>query len=406
MPPGSRLRAALGIAAAQLRFDTSRSVLTVIGIVVAVLSMTLLASVGLGVMATGEEKFQNAGRDLWMTGGPVRLGPGLSEGSIYDAHTVSDDIEARDDVSTAVPMAFQTVYVSRTGEDFQTMLGVGAPARGPSVSVSEGSGFSSRDVHYADGSYDGEMTHEVVIDRRTAAMFDVGVGDTIYIGGTLAAARNNEFTVVGISPTFSRFLGAPTVTLHLSELQEVTGTAGIDQASLITIATKDEADPAAVKADLESQYPEYVIRTNQQQLRSMLEQQALVLAAGVSLVVLAIVAGLVLTANLLLSYVYQQRATLAALKALGWRTRTIALMIGTQGLLLGVVGGLLGVGLTKPVAAVLDHLAASVVGFENLVRTPDIVLLAGFGIAVVISLLSVGSATVLIARISPLEHLE
>ena len=53
MPPGSRLRAALGIAAAQLRFDTSRSVLTVIGIVVAVLSMTLLASVGLGVMATG-----------------------------------------------------------------------------------------------------------------------------------------------------------------------------------------------------------------------------------------------------------------------------------------------------------------------------------------------------------------
>jgi hypothetical protein len=78
------------------------------------------------------------------------------------------------------------------------------------------------------------MSHEVMIDTQTAEQFDVGVGDTLYIGGTLSSARSNEFTVVGISDTFSRFLGTPTVTMPLSELQTVTGTTSTDSATFIT----------------------------------------------------------------------------------------------------------------------------------------------------------------------------
>lgn len=71
----------------------------------------------------------------------------------------------------------------------------------------------------ADGTCDGPTSREVVIDPRTPAVIDVGVGDMLYVGGTLASTREQRFEVVGISPTFSHFLGTSTVTLPLAELQ-------------------------------------------------------------------------------------------------------------------------------------------------------------------------------------------
>ncbi|KPN32312.1 lipoprotein releasing system, transmembrane protein, LolC/E family [Halolamina pelagica] len=404
----TRVRAVVGIAIAQLRHDRTRTVLSVLGITLAVLATTLLGGVGIGVVETGEEQFDASGRDLWVTGGPITLAPGTVggfENTVVDAHEISAAIESREDVSTAVPMAFQTVYVSTDGEDWETLVGTGAPGRGPSVQVTEGQAFQNRDIHYADGNYTGPMTHEVIIDQRTADMFNVSVGDTLHIGGTISDARANEFTVVGISPTFSRFLGTPTVTLHLSELQEVTGTTATDRASLITVDLKDGADPATVAQEIEREHPEYEVRTNREQLEATLERQAVVLASGGSLVVLAVLAGITLTANLLVSVVYQQRRELAALKALGSRTRTLVGIVVVQALFLGVIGGLLGVAATIPLGMGLDAVAASLVGFENVVRTPPWVLGAGVAIAVPISLIGAAVAGWQVSRLSPVDGL-
>jgi putative ABC transport system permease protein len=405
----TRVRGVVGLALAQLRHDRTRTVLAVLGIALAVLATTLLGGVGIGVIETGEEKFDASGRDLWVTGGPVRLAPGTVggfENTVLDAHQLSAAIESREDVNTAVPMAFQTVYVSTDGENWETVVGAGAPARGGSVQVTRGSEFQHRDVHYADGTYSGPMTHEVIIDDRIAALFNVSVGDSLYIGGTIADARRNEFTVVGVSPTFSRFLGTPTVTLHLSELQEVTGTTAADRASLITVDVADGADPATVAAAIEREHPNYDVRTNREQLEATLERQAVILASGGSLVVLALLAGIALTANLMVSVVYQQRRELAALKALGSRTSTLVGVVVVQALCLGVLGGALGVAATIPAATLLDVVAASLVGFENVVRTPQWVLGAGFAIAVPISLVGAAVAGWQVSKLSPIDGMQ
>ena len=404
----ARVRAVIGIAFAQLRHDRTRTVLSVLGITLAVLATTLLGGVGIGVVETGEEQFDASGRDLWVTGGPIKLAPGTVggfENTVVNAHELSAAIESREDVKTAVPMAFQTVYVSQDGEDWQTLVGTGAPARGGSVQITEGQEFQQKDIHYADGNYSGPMTHEVIIDQRTAAMFNVSVGDTLHIGGTISDARANEFTVVGISPTFSRFLGTASVTLHLSELQEVTGTTATDRASLITVDLVDGADPDAVAREIEREHPEYEVRTNREQLEATLERQAVVLASGGSLVVLAVLAGITLTANLMVSVVYQQRRELAALKALGSRTRTLVGVVVVQAVFLGVVGGLLGVAATIPLGMGLDAVAASIVGFENVVRTPTWVLGAGVAVAVPISLIGAAVAGWQVSRLSPVDGL-
>jgi len=401
---GRRARATTAIVFAQLTRNRLRTMFAIIGIVLAVLSTTLLAGVGAGVFETGQSQLDSADRDLWVSSGPVGLSAtsGGFENTLYDAHSVESEMEQIEGVRSAVPLGFQTVYVSPSGDEFSTLIGSGVTSGG-AVPVSEGETLPRSDSHYNGGSYDGPMTHQVVIDSQTAERFDVGVGDSLYIGGTLSSARANEFTVVGISNRFSRFLGTSTVTIPLSELQTVTGMTSTDAATFITISAEDGADTAAVQQRVQAEYPEFTIRNNQEQLEAVLQNQALVLAGGVTLVVLAFIAGLALTTNLLGLVVYQQRETLAALQATGMSQSTVVGLIAGQGLVLGVFGGLLGVGLTLPLAEVLNRIAEALVGFDGLVQVPTAMLYIGFGIATVVGTIS---ASVVAWRISRLDTLE
>lgn len=382
-----RVRSSIGIvwiALRQLRSDRMRTVLAVIGVLLAVLSVTLLTGVGAGVISTGDELFEESDRDLWVSGGPIEVAPGSVGGfqnPVPNAHPLAEDIATHDDVENAVPMAFQVVYVSTDGEEFETTMGSGVPGLGGSVSLEEGDGFTGGDTHYADGSYDGEMTHQAVIAPETAEEFDLDVGDSIYVGGTVANARQNEFEIVGISSTFANFLGTGTVTIRLSELQTLTGNAFDDSATLITIQTAPDADREAVRDELAAEFPEYTFRTNEEQLVSLLERQAVVLAAGASLVVLGIVAGGILSLNLLLSIVYVQREPLSVLRAVGATRRGVIGVAVIQAVCIATIGYLLAVALTPIMARALDYLALTITGFEGLIQVPSYAYIAGIGVA-------------------------
>lgn len=405
----SRVAGLVGLAVTQLRRDQTRTILLIVGISLAVLASTMLATVGFGVVETGQRKFDQSGRDLWVTGGPVEFAPGGVGGvrnQLLNAHRLEQQIAARSGVKTAAALSFQTVYVSTNGREFETIVGTGAPAVSNAVQITAGQGFTGGDPHYADGTYDGPMTREVVIDPRTAELFDVGINDTLYVGGTVAAARENRFRIVGISPTFSNFLGSPTVVLHLSELQEVTGTTGSDTATIVTVDVADDASVELVERDIQSQYPQYTVRTNREQLQATLQRQVVVIASGGSLAVFAALAGIALTVNLLLSFVYQRRRELAALKAIGLSTRSLVAITVIQAVLLGAVGGIVGSGLTTASIPVVNAVARSLVGFDSVVSLHRDLLIAGSGLAIVISGLAGAVASLRVALLEPLEVLK
>jgi len=403
-----RFRATVAIILAELSRNRLRTTLAVAGIVLAVLATTLLVGVGAGVLETGEQQFDQADRDLWVSSGAVGISAasGGFENTLYDAHVVGNEMNEIEGVRSAVPIGFQSIYVSDDGDEFSTSIGTGVTGSGGAVSISEGEAFPSSAGHYNDSRYDGPMSNEVLIDTATAEQFDVGVGDTLFVGGTQSSAEDNEVTVVGISDTFSGFLGTPTITMPLSELQTVTGSTGTDSATFVTVTTEEDAETADVQQRLQEEYPEFTVRDNQQQLESVVQSQALVLAGAATLVVLAFIAGLALTTNLLGLVVYQQRATLAALQAVGLSQWTLITFIAGQGLALGIVGGVVGVGLTLPAAEGLNRLGAMLVGFEGLVQVPDEVLVVGFGIATVVGTLSAAVVAWRISRLDTLESLE
>jgi len=404
---GSRLAGTLGVAVRQLRYETARSALAVVGITVAVLLVTLMAGLGYGMTQAGTDALTYIDQDLWATAGPLELAPGAAGGvrnSLLDAHETKRQIESRPDVTSAEAMAFQSVYIRQPGGEFTTVVGVGVTGDGSGVGLS--GGFDRPDVHYANGSYDGNMTNAVILSRQTADELNASTGDTVQIGGTLASARSHTFTVVGISGRFATFLGSPTAVVHLSELQTITGRTGSDRASMVGIRLRDGANGSAVAADVERSHPSLRVRTQQQQFRAVFENQGAVLASAGTLVVLAVVIGVGLVANTLGLVVYQQRRELAALQAIGVRARTLIGLVSAQGLALAVVGALVGLAVTPVAADGINRIVNEIVGFPNLIELPPRVLGLGAVVALAIGLIGAGLAGLRLARLRPEVHLE
>jgi putative ABC transport system permease protein len=403
-----RLRGAVGVGLSGLSYRRGRAALAVAGVALAVLLVVLLAGLGYGLTTTGGQAIDWLDRDLWATAGPVAFAPGAVggvENPVEDAHAVAAEMERVEGVAEVQALAFQAVYVSPDGANFDTVVGVGGTGSGDTIVVQEGRSFSSVDVHYANGTYEGPMTHEVIVGPRLAERYGLEPGDTLHVGGTLAAARENEFEVVGVSNTFSRFLGTPTVALHLSELQEVSGGTGNDRAAILAVSLEEGTDPAVVERRIERAFPRFSVRTNDEQVGAVIGDQGPVLAAAATLVALAVVAGVALVTNVLALLVAQQRERFAALKAAGVSGRLLAVAVLSQGLVVGLLGGALGLALAIPAKTALNRIVADLAGFSDLVATPSWLL---GGALVLAAVVGIGGSTVAgwrVSRISPLAHL-
>lgn len=406
--PGTRLRAVIGLAVTRLRHDRTRTVLAVLGITLAVISTTLLGSLGIGVVQTGQQKFDAADRDLWVSGGPTQISPGTLggfEAGITNAHTLSDRLSRRDAITSAAPLLFQTIYIGTEPNELETVVAVGATGSG-GFTIVNGTGFGSDAAFYNNGAYNGTPSRQVVIGTRVQSQLNVGIGDELHIGGTVVDARQTTYTVTGTTSTFNKFLGTPSVTLPLAELQAMTGNQYSDQASLITIDVAEKADVSAVASRLEREYPQYTIRTNSEQLKAIIANRVLVIAAGGILVALAVLAGITLTVNLLALLVFQEQDVFAALRAIGVSREIVVALVATQGICYGIVGAVLGLLVTIPAAVVLNYVATWLVGFTNLVRVTPPVLAVGAGIAIIAGLCSAIVAGWRAANVTPLAILE
>jgi putative ABC transport system permease protein len=409
-PPGdsqfARIGGILRLATSQLWQAKLRTTLAVIGVAVAVVLVVLMAGLGYGMTQAGTEALTYIDQDLWATAGPLQLAPGTVggvENTLVDAHERRAEIEEHPNVRNAEALAFQSVYISSDRDDFDTVVGVGVTGNGTGVGLS--GDFEKGDTHYANGTYDGPLTQSVVLNNELASQLNVTTGDTVYIGGTLGGARQNEYTVVAVDRRFSVFLGAPTAVVHLSELQTMTGSAGSDRASMIGIRLESGTDPQAVATDLERQHPDLSVRTQQEQFRSVFENQGPVLASAITLVSLAVAIGVGLVGNTLGMVVYQQRRELAALRAVGLRLRLLLAMVILQALVVASIGVTLGVVVAVPAADLINEVVNGIVGFPNLIKLIPSVLAAGVGIGLCIGLLGAALAGWRLTVTNPKEQL-
>jgi putative ABC transport system permease protein len=386
-----------------------RTSLNIAAVTIAVLSVILLASLGSGLVTTGESAFKESLMHLWITGQPVDLRASYANAGaakINNAHQVASDAVQDPRITLSIPMLTEMIYAYKNGDDVnpRAVFGLGVATSGPMVVISEGSALNIS-THYNDGAFNGAWTREVLVDSRASALLNVSVGDTIHVGKSVGDAKGQVFKVVGVTNSLAGFSVNPMIIFPFSEFQDITGNHYYDSASMIMVRLKDPEDVHAIKADLETQYPEYVVSTNMEFLEKVIKENSIMLYSAVSMVLLALVMGGALVVNTTLLSINEKRKEIGIMQVIGLSRWSMVKSIGLEGLIISILGGIAGCVLSIPFTILLNHGIESMLGFENVLVLNEMFLIGGFVMAMTLGLLSTIIAVLRLVRIHPMEQL-
>ena len=398
------------IATRTITHNKVRSILSIAGVAIAVISIVIIASLGSGLLAKGDRTFKQSTMHLWMTGKSVDLSSqylGAGEASIDGAHELAKELRKDDRIALASPILTEIVYAFKRGEKPKQVFGIGimgaVGTADTMVSVSAGNALTAS-PHYNAGRYDGNWTYEVLIDSRAAEMLNASIGDDIFVGKTLSEAEEKRFRITGITDSLSMFSSNPTIIFPLSELQDLTGNKYYDRVNMLIIRLHDPATADAVKETLEAQYP-YEVSTNKEYLRKILMQNATILISATAIVALAVIMGMVLVITTMLLSLNEKKREIGILKVLGLSKGSLFTNTGLEGLIICGLGGIIGCFLSSPISRLLNYLIYRAVGFNDLVLLKAEFIYMGLLLAVVMGLVSTAVYVVGISRIQPMDLL-
>jgi putative ABC transport system permease protein len=385
-----------------------RTTLTIMGVALAVISIILLASIGNGLLTIGGKILEQSSIHLWVTGTASDLQSqymGTAESKITDSHKFALEIKKNKVIDMTTPMLTEMVYASKNNSEPKAVFALGLEgSQGSMVTIIQGKDLTS-DMHYNKGKYDGKWKNEVLIDSRTASLLNVKVGDTIHIGKTVIEAKTQNFTIIGLTNSLSKFSSNPMVIMYLSELQDITGNQYYDSVTMIIIRLKNPARAADIQKELQQKYPQYTVSTNQEYLKKALKENSLPLASAGSIVVLAVIMGTMLAINTMLLSLNEKKKEIAILSVLGLSRWSIFKNIGTEGLLASLAGGALGALISLPMTQILNIVIYTYIGFNGLVILQLEYIYIGLVIALIIGMLTSFFAAMHISRMNTAELL-
>lgn len=226
-----------------------------------------------------------------------------------------------------------------------------------------------------------------IVGQGLVRDYGFAVGDTIELEGNIFPG-DWSFDVVGVYEAGSSQMDEQTMFFHWDYLDEASGRPGL--VSTYTVQLSPGTDLAAVSREIDARYESSDHRTRT--LTEAAFNQMFVSMWGNVPALLALIGGAVLFAafmialNTMLLNGEERRLEVGVLKALGFPSRSVALLFLGEGVSLCALGGVVG--------AVAAHLVFNVMGvpalakfFPNFEILPETIL-TGIGIAFAVGLVS------------------
>jgi putative ABC transport system permease protein len=202
----------------------------------------------------------------------------------------------------------------------------------------------------------------VIVGRKTAQRFGWHVGDTIPLSGTIYPG-NWTFNIRGIYSGRDARADETIMFMHWSLLAESVrkrlGNGPANQVGLFMVGIKDPARASAISQDIDNLFRNSVAETRTEtekafQLGIVSMSQAILLAIrAVSFVVILII--MAVMANTMTMTARERLAEYATLKALGFSPGFVVKLLFGESLMIAVIGGAIGIGMTFPLAIGFLH---------------------------------------------------
>jgi ABC-type antimicrobial peptide transport system permease subunit len=304
-----------GMAVQSLWQRTSRTLLTLGAIGLTVGAIMALDGVVKGTVTTMDTMFMQTQAEIMIRQADV------SDTSLSAIDKrVGDKIAAMAEVENASGTVLTSVTMPQVG--FFILQGY------------EPNGFTIQRFNIVEGE---PLTsnHQLIIGRFMADALNKKVGNTIDLSG-------KRFRIAGIYETgigWEEMGGVVT----LRDAQAFTGKP--HKSTMYAVKLKDPTTASAVVSRINHEFPEVHAALAGDFLEQMPDMQTTdAMLSGISF--LAILVGGVGVLNTMLMSVFERTREIGVLRALGWRRRRVLGMIMREALLLGLMGGLTGIGVS------------------------------------------------------------
>ncbi|MEA3377695.1 MAG: ABC transporter permease [Chloroflexota bacterium] len=303
---GARLSAALRNVLRQ----PTRTVLTVVGVGIAMMAIVLLGAMGDGLVETVGGMAGGLGAQL----------VGMEAGASIDLSKIDQDVVRRIETMPGVRAAegFLTGCTSVADLPFFVVFGY------------QPRGLALREYRIVEGE---PLTtnRQMVLGRVAAENLNLEVGDTMRI-------FDRAFRIVGIYETGVTFQdGGGVVTLR--DAQRLFGQP--NRVSFLGIWLEDRAQAEPVIRQVEARFPEVSVSRASAFTEDVSDLEALeAMTWGISLMAL-VVGGLGMMNTMVMS-VFERTREIGVLRALGWRRRRVLWMILRESVALTLLGGMAG----------------------------------------------------------------
>ncbi len=240
--------------------------------------------------------------------------------------------------------------------------------------ILSGPGFTvPGDPHYANGSFTGTPTQQIVLDRSLATVLGVSVGDRIFASpaapasnGSLGAwfANATPFTLVGVSGPFWLVPSALLAYTYLSELQAITGggTPSTDYATLLLVHLYDPTNPGLDQAKIALAFPDLTVFTLSQLLSEIQHVVNVYRTFGYLIAAIGLAVATLFATTILQMSVDDRSREMALLRAVGYTRMRVGLLVVGEGLLLAAGGLAVGLGVAWLAAHLLNEFLLGLVG--------------------------------------------
>jgi ABC-type lipoprotein release transport system permease subunit len=399
-----------------LRRRSARTVLTVIGVSLAITLAIIMFSISEGIRESTDEIIEKSGIDILVTpkGGDIFIG----SSEFDDVREMADQIESLNSmISSAFPYLRERVYITANKTDPKTDFPkiTSILAKGGTKEVSDtfktsdlkkGTNFlESGDPFFSDrfsnpSDDSANFTHEILINSPLGEFLEVDVGGTVFISNQLPVTASSYeswldnttwFKINGIVSQSFEDEGEMSVTVHMSELQYITNKLENDTADTILIDLENPDDAKKVKKWLEGDYERSndVSAFTQQDIREEIDRFTAVyrgfsdMVAGITLLV-----ALLFISTVIMISVKERTPELAALRALGFSRESIFKLVLAESLLICIIGFVIGIILgtigTQIINAYAQNAATGLPeGFEFTKITIGLLIKAAGAIAII-----------------------
>ncbi len=374
----------------------SRTILTLLGIIIGVATIVAMISIGNGLKISIEEQFEKFGANKLTVaplslfefragGAPVKI-EGFSEKDI-------EEIKKVEGVVDAVPYFYSIGTVEFKGKIFSTWI-AGGTRKGADI-------FKTIYRLKAGRLFKDYERDAVVVGYRIYKDYNVKIGDKMKINGYV-------FKVVGILEEIGNIEDDSTIYMPIKRSQEIFNS---DEITMIFVVVEDEKIVEDVSKRIKERLKilrkaeDFDVLTTKQlaeQILSITKTITFVLSgiASVSLLV-----GGIIVMNTMLMSVVERTKEIGVMKAIGATNNIVLRIFFAESVIIGIIGGVIGVSFGVVLSKIIDLAGKNYFGssFKTVV-TPELIVF-GILISVVVSILASLYPAYKIAKLDPVETL-